>query len=208
MCKPQLQRTREQDPRSWREAFDAIVTPLHDLPGVEEAEAWQWLPTGGRRPGRFIACVGSLHDLPALVWRQEWSTSEARRLSDASEARPLSHDTLEPCRLATAALHRSALIDWIRGGNTKERAHGETEGVMHTQRMEHAQETELVAVVLGAPTRHCRYRAPSIQAPCFMPVYVPRRRGVRNLCSRLQTQGFRYSVLLLLLPRAQQEQTE
>ena len=167
MCQPELQRTQEQDPRSWREAFDAIVTPLHDLPGVEEAEAWQWLPTGGRRPGRFIACVGSLHDLPDLAWHQEWSTSEAGPLSDA---------TLGAWRLATPALHRSALIHWIQARSTKKCAHGESEGVDHTQRMEHAQQTELVAVLLGAPTRHCRYRVPCIiKAPCFMSVYVPRR---------------------------------
>lgn len=158
--------TRKQDPRSWRQAFDAIVTPLHDLPSACQAQAWQWLRSGAFFPGRFVPCVGSLNDLPALSHGHGPSPADPLREARRSSEGTAPHAAHGAWSQATRALHRSALFEWILEGSAQSDAQGDAQRPARAQQMEHMPQAELVAVVLGAPTRHCRYFAPCIHALC------------------------------------------
>eukprot|EP00802_Teleaulax_amphioxeia_P003816 Tamp_03819.p1 GENE.Tamp_03819~~Tamp_03819.p1 ORF type:complete len:347 (+),score=33.33 Tamp_03819:615-1655(+) len=150
-----------QDPRSWRQAFDAIVTPLHDLPSARRAQAWQWLRSGALFPGRFLPCVGSLNDLSAVAYspsphRHEPISAESLQSSEGTAPHAV-HAADAAWSQAAPATHHSALFQWIRGGSAQEDVKGDAQRTARAQEMEHLPQPELVAVLLGAPTRHCRW---------------------------------------------------
>lgn len=156
--------THTQDPRSWRQAFDAIVTPLHDLPSARRAQAWQWLRSGALFPGRFLPCVGSLNDLSAVAYspsphRHEPISAESLQSSEGTAPHAV-HAADAAWSQAAPATHHSALFQWIRGGSAQEDVKGDAQRTARALEMEHLPQPELVAVLLGAPTRHCRYITP------------------------------------------------